>query len=134
MIPILNPLKAACWILEWYPMFLYISCGLSSYVCNHGKYFMSCVCFLQLYASVYVILNILYSNINLSFLRRSLLNGLFIMIVQGPPNKKSICTTCEGNFQNCPGHYGYLKLELPVYNIGYFNFILDILKCICKVT
>ncbi|KAG7606722.1 RNA polymerase Rpb1 domain 3 [Arabidopsis thaliana x Arabidopsis arenosa] len=50
----------------------------------------------------------------------------------GPPNKKSICTTCEGNFQNCPGHYGYLKLDLPVYNVGYFNFILDILKCICK--
>ncbi|VVB16666.1 unnamed protein product [Arabis nemorensis] len=50
----------------------------------------------------------------------------------GPPNKKSICTTCDGNFQNCPGHYGYLKLDLPVYNVGYFNFILDILKCICK--
>ncbi|CAN8252676.1 unnamed protein product [Cochlearia groenlandica] len=50
----------------------------------------------------------------------------------GPPNKKSVCATCNGNFQNCPGHYGYLKLDLPVYNIGYFNFILDILKCICK--
>ncbi|XP_010483650.1 PREDICTED: DNA-directed RNA polymerase III subunit 1 [Camelina sativa] len=50
----------------------------------------------------------------------------------GPPTKRSICATCEGNFQNCPGHYGYLKLDLPVYNIGYFNFILDILKCICK--
>ncbi|XP_010535561.1 PREDICTED: DNA-directed RNA polymerase III subunit 1 [Tarenaya hassleriana] len=50
----------------------------------------------------------------------------------GPPNKKGKCTTCDGNFQNCPGHYGYLKLALPVYNIGYFNNILDILKCICK--
>lgn len=67
-------------------------------------------------------------------LRRLLLNSLFITILQGPPNKKSICTTCDGNFQNCPGHYGYLKLDLPVYNVGFFNFILDILKCICKVT
>uniref|UniRef100_A0A1J3DX36 DNA-directed RNA polymerase subunit n=1 Tax=Noccaea caerulescens TaxID=107243 RepID=A0A1J3DX36_NOCCA len=50
----------------------------------------------------------------------------------GPPNKKSVCATCNGNFQNCPGHFGYLKLDLPVYNVGYFNFILDILKCICK--
>ncbi|WZZ31381.1 hypothetical protein YC2023_014782 [Brassica napus] len=34
----------------------------------------------------------------------------------GPPNKRSTCATCHGNFQNCPGHYGYLKLDLPVYN------------------
>lgn len=58
---------------------------------------------------------------------------VFVLTVQGPPNKKSVCATCNGNFQNCPGHFGYLKLDLPVYNVGYFNFILDILKCICKV-
>lgn len=56
-----------------------------------------------------------------------------IIIVQGPPNKRSTCATCHGNFQNCPGHYGYLKLDLPVYNVGFLSFILDILKCICKV-
>ncbi|CAH2069371.1 unnamed protein product [Thlaspi arvense] len=50
----------------------------------------------------------------------------------GPPNKKSTCATCYGNFQNCPGHFGYLKLDLPVYHQGYLNFTLDVLKCICK--
>ncbi|ESQ42341.1 hypothetical protein EUTSA_v10012446mg [Eutrema salsugineum] len=50
----------------------------------------------------------------------------------GPPNKKSICATCHADFQNCPGHFGYLKLDLPVYNVGFLNYILDILKCICK--
>lgn len=59
--------------------------------------------------------------------------AITMSIQQGPPNKRSTCATCHGNFQNCPGHYGYLKLDLPVYNVGFFNFILDILKCICKV-
>ncbi|KAF5727410.1 DNA-directed RNA polymerase III subunit rpc1 isoform X1 [Tripterygium wilfordii] len=56
---------------------------------------------------------------------------------KGPPNKGTgdkgwICATCHGDFAQCPGHYGYLSLALPVYNVGYLSMILDILKCICK--
>lgn len=54
-------------------------------------------------------------------------------MVQGPANKNGICETCHGNFRECPGHYGYLTLALPVYNVGYLSTVLDILKCICKV-
>ncbi|PSR95151.1 DNA-directed RNA polymerase III subunit 1 like [Actinidia chinensis var. chinensis] len=50
----------------------------------------------------------------------------------GPPNKFGTCATCHGTFAECPGHYGYLTLALPVYNVGYLNTIVDILKCICK--
>lgn len=50
----------------------------------------------------------------------------------GPANKKTVCGTCHGGFTDCPGHFGYLKLTLPVFNVGYFNSILNILKCICK--
>ncbi|CAH9146442.1 unnamed protein product [Cuscuta epithymum] len=50
----------------------------------------------------------------------------------GPPNKDKTCETCGGKFKDCPGHYGYLKLALPVYNVGYLPIILVILKCICK--
>lgn len=50
----------------------------------------------------------------------------------GPPNKSFDCSTCHGTFKECPGHFGFLKLALPVFNIGYFNNILRILKCICK--
>ncbi|EOY20721.1 DNA-directed RNA polymerase [Theobroma cacao] len=50
----------------------------------------------------------------------------------GPANKSGKCATCHGNFADCPGHYGYLSLALPVYNVGYLSTILDILKCICK--
>ncbi|XP_042427158.1 DNA-directed RNA polymerase III subunit 1-like isoform X1 [Zingiber officinale] len=50
----------------------------------------------------------------------------------GAANKAGVCTTCHGNFSECPGHFGYLKLTLPVFNVGFFNSILNILKCICK--
>lgn len=52
---------------------------------------------------------------------------------QGPPNKTKTCQTCNGDFKQCPGHFGYLHLALPVYNVGYLTTIVDILKCICKV-
>ncbi|CAM8879158.1 unnamed protein product [Rhodiola kirilowii] len=48
------------------------------------------------------------------------------------PTRNNICATCHGNHTNCPGHYGYLTLVLPIYNIGYLGNILNILKCICK--
>ncbi|KAK8921953.1 DNA-directed RNA polymerase II subunit RPB1 [Platanthera zijinensis] len=50
----------------------------------------------------------------------------------GPPNRNFTCATCYGTFTECPGHFGCLKLTLPVLNVGYFNNILNILKCICK--
>jgi RNA polymerase Rpb1, domain 1 len=59
---------------------------------------------------------------------------IFIMfITQGAANKAGHCTTCHGGFTDCPGHFGYVKLALPVYNIGFFSNDLDLLKCICKV-
>ncbi|TVU15448.1 hypothetical protein EJB05_38969 [Eragrostis curvula] len=50
----------------------------------------------------------------------------------GAPNKLGQCSTCHGSFAECPGHFGYLKLALPVFNVGFFNCVLDVLKCICK--
>ncbi|KAI3896617.1 hypothetical protein MKX03_029339 [Papaver bracteatum] len=50
----------------------------------------------------------------------------------GPANKFITCATCHGSLTDCPGHYGYFHLILPVFNVGYFNAILNILKCVCK--
>ncbi|KAI4322195.1 hypothetical protein L6164_021912 [Bauhinia variegata] len=50
----------------------------------------------------------------------------------GPANKSGVCATCHGSFSDCPGHYGYLKLACPVYNVGFLGTIIEILKCICK--
>ncbi|PIA38792.1 hypothetical protein AQUCO_02700173v1 [Aquilegia coerulea] len=50
----------------------------------------------------------------------------------GPANMSSTCATCHGDYTSCPGHFGYLNLVLPVYNVGYFPSIINILKSICK--
>lgn len=34
---------------------------------------------------------------------------------------------------DCAGHFGYIKLVLPVFHIGYFKAIISILQEICKV-
>ncbi|XP_031486143.1 DNA-directed RNA polymerase III subunit 1 [Nymphaea colorata] len=50
----------------------------------------------------------------------------------GISSKSGFCATCHADFTNCPGHFGYLKLVLPVFHIGYFKDIQTILQCICK--
>jgi len=30
------------------------------------------------------------------------------------------CLTCKKDWHECPGHYSYIKLKLPVFHIGYF--------------
>jgi DNA-directed RNA polymerase III subunit RPC1 len=50
----------------------------------------------------------------------------------GVSSKGAICSTCNEKYIECPGHYGYIKLELPVYHIGFFKHVLSILQCICK--
>ena len=42
------------------------------------------------------------------------------------------CATCRGNMVDCAGHFGYIKLELPVFHIGYFKNIISVLQCVCK--
>ncbi|KAL6275979.1 hypothetical protein ACE6H2_019580 [Prunus campanulata] len=52
----------------------------------------------------------------------------------GPANKSSgECATCGAVMKDCPGHFGFLVLALPVLNVGYLSTIVDILKCICKL-
>ena len=50
----------------------------------------------------------------------------------GVANKLDVCVTCRRKVIDCAGHYGHIKLELPVFHIGYFKHVLTILQCICK--
>jgi len=50
----------------------------------------------------------------------------------GISNKRTKCETCGLSLQDCTGHFGYIKLELPVFHIGYFKATLHMLQCICK--
>ena len=42
------------------------------------------------------------------------------------------CLSCFKNLKQCSGHFGFLKLFLPVFNVGYIKAIQGILQIICK--
>lgn len=50
----------------------------------------------------------------------------------GVSDKISTCATCKQKINECAGHYGYIKLSLPVFHIGFFKQTMNILQCICK--
>lgn len=33
---------------------------------------------------------------------------------------------------HCPGHFGFITLELPVFHTGYFKHAINVLQSICK--
>lgn len=37
----------------------------------------------------------------------------------GVTSRGLICQTCFQEMKDCPGHYGHIKLEEPVYHIGF---------------
>jgi DNA-directed RNA polymerase beta' subunit len=50
----------------------------------------------------------------------------------GVSDKQSTCETCGCKLQDCPGHYGHIKLVLPVFHLGYLKPMIAVLQCICK--
>ena len=50
----------------------------------------------------------------------------------GTSDKKASCQTCGCKLEECPGHFGHIRLALPVYHVGYFKATIEILQCICK--
>ena len=51
----------------------------------------------------------------------------------GISGKNGICDTCGEALVQCNGHFGYIKLALPVFHIGYVKMIIGLLQRICKV-
>jgi hypothetical protein len=51
----------------------------------------------------------------------------------GTSSKTERCKTCDGKLDDCNGHFGHVKLALPVYHVGYFRMIISVLQEICKV-
>lgn len=50
----------------------------------------------------------------------------------GVSDKVSTCATCHRKLADCAGHFGYIKLALPVFHIGFIKHTLNILQSICK--
>ena len=49
----------------------------------------------------------------------------------GTIDSNVICETCEQKSTLCPGHFGYIELAAPVFNMHFINRILKLLKCVC---
>ena len=41
------------------------------------------------------------------------------------------CATCQGRKNDCPGHFGHIKLARPLYHIGFINEVRRVLRCVC---
>lgn len=50
----------------------------------------------------------------------------------GVSERGKFCETCKKALADCPGHFGYVKLELPVFHVGYFKHTVNILQSVCK--
>ncbi|CAO3643339.1 unnamed protein product [Cunninghamella echinulata] len=50
----------------------------------------------------------------------------------GTSVKAASCETCGKVMQDCAGHWGYVKLVLPIFHVGYFRPTINILQEICK--
>jgi DNA-directed RNA polymerase III subunit RPC1 len=51
----------------------------------------------------------------------------------GLSKKGGLCETCGQDMTDCVGHFGHVRLPLPVFHVGYFKMIITILQEICKV-
>ena len=46
-------------------------------------------------------------------------------------DKDMLCKTCKGNQSECPGHFGHIKLEKPVYHGNLLDYVRKVLRCVC---
>ncbi|KAH8810736.1 hypothetical protein F5884DRAFT_842772 [Xylogone sp. PMI_703] len=44
----------------------------------------------------------------------------------------ALCETCGEKLVQCSGHFGYVRLALPAFHIGYLRLVIMILQNICK--
>lgn len=49
----------------------------------------------------------------------------------GPFDKHSLCKTCSNDQETCPGHFGHIELNTPVFFHHYMITVKKILGCIC---
>ncbi len=50
----------------------------------------------------------------------------------GVSAKGERCGTCGQNSSDCPGHWGVIDLQLPVFHVGFFKEIIGVAQCVCK--
>jgi len=43
----------------------------------------------------------------------------------GTSSRGSLCETCNREMKDCNGHFGYVKLSLPAFHVGYLKKIIE---------
>jgi DNA-directed RNA polymerase beta' subunit len=51
--------------------------------------------------------------------------------LMGTMDRDRHCKTCMGTQVDCPGHFGHIKLEKPVYHANLLDYIRKVLKAVC---
>lgn len=50
----------------------------------------------------------------------------------GVSNKVDVCATCQQKLGDCSGHFGCIRLHLPVFHVGFLGDTIKLLQAICK--
>lgn len=58
-------------------------------------------------------------------------NGGLQDLRMGPSNGSQICATCSGKLDKCPGHFGMIPLQKPIYHPRFVLYIVKLLTCVC---
>ena len=57
--------------------------------------------------------------------------GGLLDLRMGTTDRMNRCETCNGNLNECPGHFGHIELAKPMFHIGFITTVMKILKCVC---
>lgn len=49
----------------------------------------------------------------------------------GVPESRATCVTCQNSSFNCPGHFGHIKLNYPIFHPLFEDEIIKVLKIFC---
>lgn len=67
------------------------------------------------------------------FVLRETIYKIYCFYLQGVCANGIECATCGKTVHDCVGHFGYIDLVRPVFHVGHFKSIIQILQMICKV-
>lgn len=49
----------------------------------------------------------------------------------GTTDSNATCSSCKLNSSECPGHFSHIRLNEPIFDINYLDWVQKILSCIC---
>jgi len=58
-------------------------------------------------------------------------NGGLADLRMGTIAREYRCLTCEGDSNECPGHFGHIELVKAMFHIGFLPTVLKVLRCVC---